>query len=81
MDLLQVDNGKWVKVLRYAGGGGLDLKMRSMGLLPGDYARVIRQAPFGGPVLVEIDGRSIALGRGIASKIEVEESSFPCDSP
>jgi ferrous iron transport protein A len=68
MDLLQVDNGKWVKVLRYAGGGGLDLKMRSMGLLPGDYARVIRQAPFGGPVLVEIDGRSIALGRGSLQK-------------
>jgi len=81
MDLLQVDNGIWVKVLRFAGSGGLDLKMRSMGLLPGDYARVIRQAPFGGPILVEFGGRAIALGRGIASKIEVEESCLPCDSP
>jgi len=46
--------------------------LRQLGLIPGDDARVLRHAPLGGPVLVEVDGRSIALGRGVASKVVVE---------
>lgn len=77
MNLLTVGSGKWIRVLSISGGGGLAVKLRSIGLLPGDYARIIRQAPFGGPILLEIDGREIALGQGIARKIEVEECHRP----
>lgn len=56
------------------------IKLRSIGFMPGDCARVIRHAPFGGPVLLEVEGREIALGHGIAQKIEVEECNPPCDS-
>lgn len=79
MNLLAVGSGTWIRVLSISGGGGLDIKLRSIGLLPGDYARVIRQAPFGGPILLEVNGREIALGQGVAKKIEVEECSSPCD--
>ena len=77
MNLLDVSNGVWIRVTRFEAGKGLDIKLRSLGILPGDSARVIRRAPFGGPILVEIHGREIALGRGIAEKIEVvvEEST------
>ena len=78
MNLLDVSNGDCVKVTRFEAGMGLDIKLRSLGILPGDIAKVIRQAPFGGPILVEIHGREIALGRGVAKKIEVEaEESTP----
>ena len=73
MVLLNVKVGKSVRVVRLHGGVGLENQLRQMGLLPGDTAKVVRQAPLGGPMLVEIGGRSIALGRGIAAKIEVEE--------
>lgn len=73
MDLSEIGCGKWVRVTRFMGGGGLNMKLHSLGIMPGDIARVIRMAPFGGPILIEIDGREIALGRGIARKIEVEE--------
>ena len=79
MNLLTVHSGKWICVISISGGGGLDIKLRSIGLMPGDYARVIRHAPFGGPILLEINGREIALGQGIARKIEVEECNPPCD--
>jgi len=44
-----------------------------MGIAPGTYTRVIRKAPFGGPVLIEVDGMEIALSREIAAKVMVEE--------
>ena len=72
--LLQVDIGKSVILVQFHGGESFQQKMLSLGLLPGDTARVIRRAPLKGPVLVEISGREFALGRGVAAKIEVEES-------
>ena len=57
----------------YEGSSGVELKLRKLGLLPGDTAKVIRHAPLGGPLLIECKGRQIALGRGVAVKILVEE--------
>ena len=78
MHLLQVQTGQLVRVKNLTGGAGLEHKLRQLGLLPGDYARVLRYAPLGGPILIDVGGRSIALGRGIASKGEVEDAE--CDS-
>ncbi len=78
--LLEVSIGQTIRVVRVNGGEKLENKLRQLGLLPGNCARKVRQAPFGGPVLLEIDGRSIAIGRGIAAKIQVEEENSECDS-
>jgi ferrous iron transport protein A len=72
MHLIDVDSGQWVRVTSIRGGRHLEGKLRQLGLLPGDQARVMRHAPFGGPIMIEVNGRTIALGRGIASKIAVE---------
>jgi ferrous iron transport protein A len=72
MTLTQVNPGQTVRILSFRGGVGLEHKLRQLGLVPGDYARVLRYAPLGGPLLVEVEGRSIALGRGVASKVVVE---------
>ena len=72
MTLIQVQTGQTVRIMSFNGGEGLERKLRQLGLVPGDNARVLRHAPLGGPVLVEVDGRSIALGRGVASKVVVE---------
>mgnify|MGYP005842372747 CR=1 FL=1 len=77
MDLLSVKKGQWVRVKMIRGGVGVSSKLQSLGILPGDTLRIVREAPFGGPVLVEVSGREIALGRGVAQKIEVEELSSP----
>ncbi len=46
-------------------------QVRSLGLLPGGAVHLLRRAPFHGPLLLEVDGRIIALGWKIASGLEV----------
>ena len=38
----------------------------------GDELGVLRSAPWDGPLLVEVKGRELALGRAVAEKIFVE---------
>jgi ferrous iron transport protein A len=47
-------------------------KLNQYGLYVGDVVRVLRVAPLGGPLLVEVNGREVALGRTVAEKILVE---------
>jgi len=72
MKLLDAPKKKLVRIITYTGGKGVDLKLRQLGLTPGREVRVLRLAPLGGPVMVDVDGRSVALGRGIAARIQVE---------
>jgi Fe2+ transport system protein FeoA len=48
------------------------VKLNQYGLYVGDVVRVLRVAPLGGPLLVEVNRREIALGRTVAEKILVE---------
>ena len=50
----------------------LRARLNQYGLYQGDLMRVVRIAPLGGPILIEVNGREIALGREIAEKILVE---------
>jgi ferrous iron transport protein A len=77
--LIDVEKGTQVKIASYEGGQAILHKLNQIGIFPGDLARVIRFAPFHGPVLLEVRGMEIALGRGIAARILVEVAA--CDLP
>ncbi len=62
-----------LRITGFRKGYDLESRLRQLGLVPGDQVRVLRHAPLGGPLLVEVNGRSIALGRNVASRVEVEE--------
>jgi Fe2+ transport system protein FeoA len=79
MLLAKVKHGTQVRILSYEGGEGVERKLRQLGLNPGEVVYVRRQAPFGGPILVEVTGRTIAVGRGIAARINVEKEIPECD--
>jgi len=72
MNLLQINNGNWVRVVGFRGGHGMERRLAQLGFLPGNKVRVIRSAPFRGPLLLEVEGREIVLGRGVASHVMVE---------
>jgi ferrous iron transport protein A len=72
MSLLDAPQGKWLHVAGLGGGAHLQARLAQHGLFAGDRLRVLRVAPLKGPLLVEVNGREIALGRGIAAKIRVE---------
>jgi len=72
MRLLDVKPGVWVNVVGFDGGEKLQQRLLQHGLYPGDRARILRAAPMRGPLLVEVSGREIAVGRSVAQKIMVE---------
>lgn len=74
--LLDVPEGQCARLAAQA--GRLRTRLMQVGLYTGDEVRVVRSAPLGGPVLVEANGREIALGRAVAEKVQVE---LPCVSP
>lgn len=56
---------------------GTESQVRSLGLLTGVALRLVRRAPFRGPLLLEVEGRVIALGWKIASGLEVSPVPAP----
>lgn len=79
MQLLNVTPNAHAQIKKVLGGRNLKSKLTQLGLHVGDNVHVLRRAPFGGPVLVECNGREVALGRGVAEKIIVELDA--CESP
>jgi ferrous iron transport protein A len=79
MQLIQAKKGAVVRVVGFTGAAELEHKLRQLGLIPGDLGKVMRLAPMGGPLMIEINGRAIALGRRVAASIIDEET--PCVSP
>lgn len=71
MRLIDIEVNTAVEIVSFEGGKGISSKLRQLGLMPGDQIIIIKKAPFRGPLLVDANGRSVALGRGVAAKIEV----------
>ncbi len=42
-----------------------------MGILPGARLSIVKRGAFGGPILVNVGGSQVAIGRGLAAKIDV----------
>ncbi len=59
------------------GGRGQALRLRRLGLRPGALVRIVAAGGWGGPVLVEVDGCRVAVGRGLARHILVEPLGPP----
>lgn len=71
--LVNIDDGKRVKILKISGGKGIRQHLQCLGIHIGDVVTLKKSSFWGGPVLLEINGYDVALGKGVASKIEVEE--------
>jgi Fe2+ transport system protein FeoA len=71
MNLLQLDNNKPAKVIEIVGGSGLERKLQSLGLRIG--SRVLRLTSSSGPVVIKIGNIQLAIGKGMAAKIIVEQ--------
>ncbi len=73
--LIDIEIGTDVTIASLDGKPAYAVKLNRYGLFPGDQARVVRHAPFGGPVLLQVRGMEIALGREVARHILVEISA------
>jgi len=61
------------ELISILGGQMVTKRLADLGLTPGTKIRVLRKAPFFGPIEIEVRGSALVLGRGIASKILVKK--------
>lgn len=72
MTLDTVGIRRQARVIMIDGGQRVRSHLNNLGIHIGDWLTVVQRAPFRGPVLVEVNGTRVALGRGIASKVQVD---------
>ena len=70
-NLAALSAGKTAEVVALRGGRGMRSKLDAMGLRPGKRVRKLSSQLLAGPVTVLIDGRQVAMGRGIARRVQV----------
>jgi len=70
--ITNIKEGKKATIIRLIGGHGFQRRLRTMGIREGKVITVVTGQPFGGPLVVEVDGRSTTVGRGMAQRIIVE---------
>jgi ferrous iron transport protein A len=71
MPLVMARAGEVVTVVGVRGGWGLQRRLADMGLTPNVRIRLIN-SQVAGPVVIELRGSRLALGRGVAQKIMVK---------
>lgn len=70
--LTELETGKKGIIEEINGEISFKQRLESLNLREGKYIRKISSAPFHGPIVVEVGGCKIAIGRGMASRIIVE---------
>jgi ferrous iron transport protein A len=71
MTLDGLQAGDRARVVEVRGGRGLQRRLAYMGIHPGDVVSMTQSGVFRGPLLIEVHGCRIALGRGVARRVFV----------
>lgn len=77
-----LDNVEVLRPLRVVfieGGHGVRSHLNTLGIHVGDWVKVVERAPFRGPVLIQVNGTRLALGRGVASRVRVDDAIIDAD--
>ena len=70
--LNQVRTGRTVRVVRVHGEGALRQRILDMGLTKNAEVKVLKMAPFGDPIEMEVRGFELSLRKAEAACVEVE---------
>lgn len=71
MNLLECESGVSCSVVSLRGGQRFRQRLGNMGLAEGKELVKLHNHPFRGPVTVRVGNTELALGRGMADRIEV----------
>ncbi|MDO4742652.1 MAG: ferrous iron transport protein A [bacterium] len=74
MTLNDLEVGSSAVITEVGGEGNLRLRLLDMGLIPKTAVRVVRIAPLGDPIEIELRGYSLTLRRNDAKNIVVSRS-------
>jgi len=68
--LLSLKVGEKGVVVRILGGQGACKRLNELGFVPGTEVKLVNKIS-SGPVMIQVKGSKLALGRGLANKVEV----------
>lgn len=71
--LLDLAKGAEAKIVKIGGSGAIRQRLLDMGVMRGTSLKVERYAPMGDPVEISIKGYYLAIRKGEAGNIIVEE--------
>ncbi len=72
ISLADMKVGSRARIMSIAGGAEFMKRVSCLNIRTGKVIRKIASQPLRGPVVIEVCGRRISLGRGMANKILVE---------
>jgi len=72
MPLSMASKDKLLEIVNIMGGRNVKQRLSALGLYPGSVIKIVTN-DFGGPLIVEVNNTKIAIGRGMAQKILVNE--------
>jgi ferrous iron transport protein A len=73
IQLIELGAGKVAIIKQIGGEYGFQRRLALLGIRTGKTVRKIGSGAFKGPVVIEVNRARVAIGRGIAMKILVEE--------
>jgi ferrous iron transport protein A len=77
LKLSQLPIGVRATVRGFPGQGPAFLRLREMGVLPGAFVTLVRTAPLGDPLEIQVRGYNLTLRKSEAEHVMVE----PADEP
>ena len=83
MPLSMLQRGEQAEILVIRGGFGVQQRLESMGFVPGTCVEMVTNQ-MDGPVIVNVKGSRVAVGRGLLHHIYVEpitEHATPAANP
>jgi ferrous iron transport protein A len=73
MTLAELARGESRTVLSVRGENMITRRLMEMGVIPGVAVRMVKSAPFGDPLEINVRGYSLALRRNEAESVELEQ--------
>ena len=73
MTLAELKKGESRNVLSVSGESLVTRRLMEMGVIPGVAVRMVKSAPFGDPLEINVRGYSLALRRNEAQSVELEQ--------
>lgn len=71
MTLDELKIGKTAVITAVGGEGALRLRLLDMGLIPGTAVKIIKAAPLGDPIEINVRGYSLTIRKSDAAEIEI----------
>jgi len=71
-NLANLPVGSSGRVLSYSGGSSAAMRLRELGILPGTIIRLVRLAPLGDPIEIDVRGFHLSLRKSEAADILLE---------